>query len=57
MMADIAILAATVLALLFPACFITAIRSEDEKTAASSKAKACVLFAAIVFLLGVLINS
>ncbi len=57
MMVDIAILAATVLALLFPACLITAIRSEDEKTASSSKVKACVLFAAIVFLLGALINS
>lgn len=57
MIANIAILVATVLALLFPACLITAIRSEDEKTANSSKTKACVLFAAIVFLLGALINS
>jgi len=55
--ADIAILMMTVLAFLFPARLINAIRAEDEEKAASAKFGACVLFALIVFLMGVLANS
>lgn len=55
--ADIAIIVMTVLAFLFPGRLITAIRAEDEEKAASAKFGACVLFAAIVFLMGVLARS
>ena len=55
--ADIAILLMTVLAFLFPGRLINAIRAEDEEKAKSAKFGACILFAAIVFLMGVLANS
>lgn len=55
--ADIAILIMTVLAFLFPARLINAIRAEDEEKAKSAKVGACILFAAIVFLMGVFLNS
>ena len=55
--ADIAILLMTVLAFLFPGRLINAIRAEDEEKAKSAKFCACILFAAIVFLMGVLANS
>ena len=55
--ADIAIIVMTVPAFLFPACLIKAIRAEDEEKAKSAKFGACVLFAAIVFFMGALINN
>ena len=56
-MSDIAVIVMTVLAFFFPGRLITAIRAEDEEKAASAKFGACVLFALIVFLMGVLANS
>ncbi len=56
-MSDIAVIVMTVLALFFPGRLINAIRAEDEEKAKSAKFGACILFAAIVFLLGVLANS
>ena len=55
--ADIAIIIMTVLAFLFPACLITAIRCEDEEKARRAKVSACVLFGCIVLILGMLANS
>ena len=55
--ADIAILVMTILAFFFPACLIKAIRTGDEEKAKSAKVGACILFALIVFLMGVLVNS
>lgn len=53
----IAILAATALAMFFPAYCIDAIRAADEKQASDSKAKACLVFGILVFITLVLINS
>ena len=55
--ADIAIIVMTILAFLFPARLINAIRAEDEEKAKSAKIGACILFAAIVFLMGAFLNS
>ena len=55
--ADIAIILITILAFLFPARFINAIRAEDEEKAQSAKTGACILFALIVFLMAVLARS
>ncbi len=55
--ADIAIILMTVLAFLFPGRLINAIRAEDEDKARSAKFGACVLFALIVFIMGVVANS
>ena len=55
-MTTIAIILATILAFLFPAYLIHAIRCEEEK-ATSFKAKACLTFGALVFIVLALINS
>lgn len=54
---DIAILTASVLGIIFPACLINAIRNPDKEAAESSKTKACILFGAIIFLTLLVINS
>lgn len=55
--ADMAIIIMTVLAFFFPGRLINAIRTEDEEKANSAKVGACILFAAIVFLMGVFLKS
>lgn len=53
---NIAIIVATALGILFPAYLIDAIRGDDEKSE-DSKAKACIVFGALVFITLVIINS
>ena len=56
-MTTIAILLATFCAVLFPACLVDAVRTEDKKAADISRTKACILFGAVVFLTLSVINS
>lgn len=56
-MSDIAVIVMTVLAFFFPGRLITAIREQDEEKAQRAKVHACLLFGAIVFLMGLFLNS
>ncbi len=56
-MTAICIILATVLACLFPACLIDAIRSQDETIAYNARNRACVMFGAIVLCILLVANS
>lgn len=53
----IVIIMAVVLACIFPACLIDAIRSQDEDTAYSARNRACVMFGIIVLCVLLIANS
>lgn len=56
-MKDLVIILLTLLGFVFPASFISAIRSNDNKKVSKYKMTACICFAAIIFLMSALINS
>lgn len=56
-MSDIAVIVMAVLALFFPGRLITAIREQDEEKAQRAKIHAGLLFGAMVFLMGLFLNS